>query len=827
MEEVTDSSSVGSTIFRRKAFGSRRLQKSFRVARNYGKGRCVCTTVRFLRPTVGCLAALLLPPLARPASPAPLAEPELLQSRLRLAPTPDQTRTWPQWPAIWLVPQALARDPNGQLSALGFDRDLIDELTRRIVTVPAPPGAATPATAQITPDLALLHRFTPAELGRWHRLLSTHAANLPSRWPLTVREDMLQLIEQRPAGAELAAQVRRIAVPSEEPTRWHLHDPWVLNPVLHATPERDALLTLLLTAHPVWPKFQPSGNDPELVRAEAAYWQSQGRFRAIEPILQALGAVTDRDRIDLVHLLPRMPRALLNSFPLRLDRSPDPTGDNMTAALSFFGGAPSLGASPDFAAWLHEQCDPVAGPRSLGDIILFEDPARHRWPFAAVYVADGLVFGRRPTLCGPWGLWRLDEMAELNPRLGREPPRVFRPRPDDPAELEGFVPLPPPPPWLRPTALQDLPAGPWGQLVTYEIFLTPSATLLAALPEPSADPAWPFRRFDEATREALLRVRALTSEQRSALHRSFAAATPAGENMHLVRPPLELVLSLPPEWRSLAYRFLDSSGGAARYFQEIRVIHPLRRDDLPPAVADRLLNLVYPRNGRFAVGDYGLIYHLTDDVAERVALLQTLARTPARIVLLERPAPAEVPALAAYWETGGRKDLSLLLDAFAEQEEVNYLDITHLLPSLPREYMNLFVVPLENRPMPSCYWTALNFSEPSPDPRFLVVPGTPGDEVAIVETELRQRYRSIERPERPGDVIAYYDRRNARAPSHVCSYLAADLVFTKNGFGYDAPWCITRRTEVDELYRQPDTGVVRYYRRIEGGADHSASAAAK
>lgn len=739
-------------------------------------------------------------------------EPVLIKSSLRLAPTAAQMATWPDWPALWLLPAAFNQDPATQLRDRGFRPELAAELARRMQPVTATAEQGTETRLRIVPDRALLATFTPSERERWHLLLATQYANVGSRWPLVLDAEDLAKLADLPGGQVVADLVRTYSVQDDAVQLWRLHDPWILRDALRDPATRPALLERLLSARVVWAKARTSGDDPATVRADAAYWQSHGRFRAIEPILQALGAVADRDRIDLLHLLPRLPRALLNSYPLALDRTPELTIDNARAVAGFFGGGGDLDADRDLSTWLGRRCEPVTSRRAFGDVVVFEDPARTRWPFAAVYVADGLVFGRRPTLTGPWGLWRIADLIALNPRLGAMAPLTFRPR--DPAgpALDDFEPLPPPPIWLRPTTLRPLAAGPWGRLWTYDIFLAPSANLLAQLPEPSAEPLWGFRRWDEKLQAALLGHAALTPAQREQLRQLFAASRPGADGTQQVRPPVELVRSLPAAWRSEAYRFLRGSGSITDYFQEMRVIHPLTAADLPASVASGLPPLIYPRNGRYAVGDYGLIYHLTKDREDRVAMLQALCRTPARIVLLERPAPSEVSGIAAYWEVGGRKDLDLLLGAFADQTEISYLDISHLLPSLAREYMNLFVLPVVDQPVPSCYWTALNFNQPVPDPRFLIVPGQPGDEVAVVESALRQNYDRIDAPARPGDVIAYYDRNTPRAPIHVCSYLAADLVFTKNGFGYDAPWCIAPRNEVDDLYRMPGSGETRYYR---------------
>ena len=762
----------------------------------------------FLLRCFGVILSLFGPPLALGQR-----EPELVQSTLRLAPTSAQTATWPEWPALWILPSAFTEDTEAKLVLRGLSADLARTLSQRLAPHSTNAGASSePRRLRLAPDPALLARFSPEELEVWHRLLASNVANLGSRWPLVVESSSLAALPDHDGGLEVLALLKRFALPSPDGRFWRLHDPWLLNHALSQSRDRDALLRHLLSTHAVWVKVLTGGTDFDIVREDAAYWQSHRRYRAIEPILQALGAVTDRDRIDLIHLIPRVPRALINSFPLALDRMPDPSEDNAQAFAGFFGRHPHADAMVDLSSWLQAHCDPIDGARAFGDAIVFEDPSRTRWPFTAIYIADGLVFGRRPTLSGPWGLWRIDELPAVNPRLAASPPRTYRLRAENVDFNDSFTPIPPPRNWIRPSTLRPLAAGPWGRLWTYDIFLAPSASLLAQLPEPAFEPTWPFRRFDAALRESLLQLPALNRDQREALRRAFAAAQPSPDGTMLVHPSPDLVATLPPTWRSEAYRFLRGGGRVTDYFQEIRVIQPLTSDDLPASVADGLLPLIYPRNGRFAVGDYGLVYHLTQDIEERVAMLQALSRTPARIVLLERPTPEEVPALTAYWEAGGRKDLGLLLEAFAEQSTTTYLDITHLLAPLPREYMNHFVRPFLDQAVPSCYWTALNFNRALPDPRFLVNPGLPGDEVDVIAQELRTNYIEIEAPTRLGDVIAYYDRDNPRAPQHVCSAIAADLVFTKNGFGYDAPWCLTPRQEIDDLYLLRRSGEVRYYR---------------
>jgi hypothetical protein len=126
------------------------------------------------------------------------------------------------------------------------------------------------------------------------------------------------------------------------------------------------------------------------------------------------------------------------------------------------------------------------------------------------------------------------------------------------------------------------------------------------------------------------------------------------------------------------------------------------------------------------------------------------------------------------------------------------------MPPLVRETMNVFMRAPVDAPTPSCYWTALNFAAERPDPRLLITPRGPGGERKVVEQKLRAGYVLVDKPAKLGDVILYQRRRD-KEPLHVCSYIAGDVVYTKNGFGFSSPWCLMHLKWVDALYYQPET----------------------
>ncbi|MGH8021921.1 MAG: hypothetical protein ACREIA_27295 [Opitutaceae bacterium] len=143
-----------------------------------------------------------------------------------------------------------------------------------------------------------------------------------------------------------------------------------------------------------------------------------------------MSAIEEHDRIDVGHVLPRLPRALLYTYPPDLERASDPDVENGLLASEFFATMAGVetDATDGLAGWLRRECVAVDGEREYGDIVVFEDPADTPWPYVAVYVADGVLFGRLPTAFGPWAFMSRDNVARLNPRLGRAAPRVFRHR---------------------------------------------------------------------------------------------------------------------------------------------------------------------------------------------------------------------------------------------------------------------------------------------------------------------------------------------------------------------------------------------------------------
>ncbi|HEX2101339.1 MAG TPA: hypothetical protein VHF69_11770, partial [Candidatus Synoicihabitans sp.] len=658
----------------------------------------------------------------------------------------------------------------------------------------------------IRPESAWLEEFSSSERARWLLFLGMHRNNVTYRWPLTVADAVLDGLAARDDCAEAVRRVRRWG--NVVGSHVVFGDLWALEDAFTNVDVRRDFLRAAVRSDTPFLKLQQPPSEAQAA-SDAAYWHVNGRYRAIEPFYNAVRRVEGHARIDLAHFLPRFARSLLYTFPPDFAAARDLAVESGLVAADFFTSTPdaSAVADEDFSTWLARECESVETATQFGDIVIFEDPARTRWPYAAVYLADGMLFARRPTLFGPWTFMTAEEIKQANPRL-RGSVRVYRRKtslvgPGAPVYHPGGV----PPAWRAPTPLRTGTRGPWGRLATYDVLLAPPGDMLEGLPEASHRPEWTLYLAEPEALLDDLEALDLPSETRRELRRLLGAIPPGDGRTVTLRPSRELVLNLPGAARARLFRHLVTGARVEDYAQTIKIASRTSADAwftenmLPPSVRENVLRLTYPQGNAFAISDYGMLFDLLPkDRESRLTAMRTIFRTPALVVLLEKPRPEEVPAVAAYWNLDQQKDVAALLAAFAANDEIHYLDILHLLPPRPREFLNLYTLADATAPSASCYWTALNFDVEQPDLRLLIPPARRGAEAAVAWTKLKDEYIEIDAPGRLGDVVAYREKTGRRELVHVSAFIAEDVVFTKNGFGLMAPWCLMRLADVDALY---------------------------
>jgi hypothetical protein len=755
------------------------------------------------------LAALSSALLVR-AAPEPL----LYRATLRVEPSDLQLQTLPAFPALWVLSRETAADLPAWLAQKKISPTLAAELARRRQPTD------DPSVIVLVPDRALLDRFTPDERAAWHELLCRHPGNDTYRWPLSLSQDDLDRLAAETRWQEAVSRLRRFGVNSGD--RLFFGDLFALEDAFASPFDRREFYRLTLGGLVQVPKLRRSQGQ-RTIADQAAWWQINGRYRAIEPMLNAVSALPNGPRLDLAHILPRLPRSLLNTFPPDLTEANDVGIESSVMASDFFSLAP--GADPrtegTFAEWLSREAVPATGPHQYGDLLIYGNPSTEPWPYTVVYVAGNIGFTRRPTAYGPWQFIELDDIGRLNPRFAGKVPQAFRSKtalinPERPPFIPGKLPSA----WRQQLRLKEVKPGPWGRLRYYDVLLAPAGDILEQLTAPDPHPRWSFQGI---SRENLLSAAEATpTDVRERLQALFRTAQADSTGQITVEPSLDLVLAVPSEFRSTVFPYLVGGLSIRDYVQHIPFPKGFTIDEwfeagtLPESVRQAILRLIYPSGDRVMLSDFGALYQLLDTRLEQLSAHRAALRMPAMVVLLERPAPADVPALAAYWSYGRDKNVRHFLESFAADPNQQYLDIIHLLSPVERELINTYFTPAGTEAVPSCFWTAFNFGAERPDDRFLVIPGVWTEHRELAFKELAEKYEAISAPNRLGDVIAYR-RKGASAYEHVCVFLADDLVFTKNGFTFSAPWRITRLGEIDTEYLSSPEMERCYFRRRAPG----------
>ncbi|HTL67949.1 MAG TPA: hypothetical protein VL200_09830 [Lacunisphaera sp.] len=147
------------------------------------------------------------------------------------------------------------------------------------------------------------------------------------------------------------------------------------------------------------------------------YWDRGLRTKDLKPFLQSLVRGSDTNTVDLIHLLPRLPRSLLYTYPAVNEAGTNSFLDCHWTVLNFFNLTPDerfqhLDAVT--AALLHDYYV-VTGTRTFGDILLFARPdgtVIH----SCVFLADNIVFTKNgSSQNSPWILMTLPDVIAYYP----------------------------------------------------------------------------------------------------------------------------------------------------------------------------------------------------------------------------------------------------------------------------------------------------------------------------------------------------------------------------------------------------------------------------
>jgi hypothetical protein len=353
--------------------------------------------------------------------------------------------------------------------------------------------------------------------------------------------------------------------------------------------------------------------------------------------------------------------------------------------------------------------------------------------------------------------------------------------------------------------------GPWGELTTTPVVISPPIEYVPAASGPVRAPEWYLPNVSLDEFRQLLRLFGMPPNQSAEL---LAATRPVADIRGLTaRPGADLVRALSPEIRAklyatLAHQPLNAPQYEAYRYPGTSVGEWLGSNIVSPETTRLVESLAYRHNGFTYFADLDVIRPAIADPAERQRLVKVLHRTPAMLIRVRVDDPRTLDALAEYWGRGGRRtDIRPLLDSLASEGGDQTIDISHLLPTFARTQLYRFprvsAADFDRASNDSGLWTALNFFNAEPDDRLR------DDDYAL--RQLRDQYYIIQNNLQLGDVVVFSDQ-NGRV-FHSAVYVADDLVFGQHRSGPLSPWTIMPMSYVRRYYGdRVEAGRTFYYR---------------
>lgn len=356
--------------------------------------------------------------------------------------------------------------------------------------------------------------------------------------------------------------------------------------------------------------------------------------------------------------------------------------------------------------------------------------------------------------------------------------------------------------------------GPWGRLEYYYTYLEAPESLMAPIPTPSAITVWHLPGLTREEQAALLLESGLAQEQVDLILENSVLSEELDATTELY-PPVEVLLDIPPEIRARIARLLGrfprnqfhrgplviDSGNVREWFSG---------SSLTPETISLIEQLSYPLGEAVAFSDVPLVLELMRE-GERMEreFLRALTRTRSLVLRLRVDSGSDFEEIGSYWTAGYKnKDIQPLLESVARSEGIGHLDVIHLLPPTPRQYLYTFPSLSDGLSgmFPDSFWTALNFFEYIPRDEF--------KDFREMSRYAEESYGSADTPLQFGDLLVVFDP-NAEKAIQAATYIADDIVYTKSGRSVYRPYVLTRLQDLVNRYRGEFEFEIRAWRKVE------------
>jgi len=358
--------------------------------------------------------------------------------------------------------------------------------------------------------------------------------------------------------------------------------------------------------------------------------------------------------------------------------------------------------------------------------------------------------------------------------------------------------------------LDEIREGPWGRLEIIPIVIRPPMEFVWHLQHDHSDGVtWRFPKMSLSQLNDTLIELGLPDPVLTALH-ARAKLDPAIDGC-TVSPERDLVLGLAPEVRAKLYVLLHHFRENEDQINAFRFCGPSAEawfgdSPMQPETKRLVTPLIY-RDGTFLFfSDLRSVEPLLPSAGERTALIRALTRESTMLLRLQVSQESDVKSLVKYWGRGGRdKEVRPIIESLRKTGRPQSLDVIQLLPPFARQRLYTYPSPGpdEQSVKRDCFWTVMNFFSEQPDDRFV--------NVENVSQALKEGYYRIYGGQQFGDLVFYLDRE--QEPVHAAVYIAADVLFTKNGSIKARPWMFIKMEDMKHFYPRTTKKEPVFFRR--------------
>ncbi|MDF1823682.1 MAG: hypothetical protein P1U68_03510 [Verrucomicrobiales bacterium] len=367
---------------------------------------------------------------------------------------------------------------------------------------------------------------------------------------------------------------------------------------------------------------------------------------------------------------------------------------------------------------------------------------------------------------------------------------------------------------LKQKRLYQVAEGPWGDLEYYVVHLQAPLSWMEFIPIPSERTIWNFASSDPA--EIIKLVNATGIGEFKGRHWSVMGefhAVPGEPGLGFI-PDDDLILRISPIQRTALAKVLRAND-LNRTYQEPVVIESgdalswYQEAGLDSALAQKIASLCYRRGHTLVLSDAPYIVSTLATIEEQRAFIRATTRTRSLVLRLNIGNGDAYKEVADYWTSGHKqKAVMPILESIAETPGVERLDIAHLLPPTPRKLLYTYpdlrsFLTIGER---DCHWTSFNFFKSEPDAVL---------SERVMAEWLHLNYEPVKGDLHYGDLLML---RNAETgePIHSATFIAGDIVFTKNGRERLSPWILMRYTDMERRYKQDHDISASVFRLKEG-----------